>query len=165
MQSFCFQIFDWPTAVRALIELSSGAEVIEQCTDGTLSYGEFYQQMALKHASEGSINKITFLDSQDHDDTSEDFHIADIKHQDIESSSGKKKAPYIIAPMSNSPLQRTLWDSRSEESTRSSSSAVGKVSSEHNRVEKRVGSGAQSVWSTAIFGAQKSGNLAISRTY
>jgi hypothetical protein len=165
MQSFCSQIFDWPTAVRALIELSSGAEVIEQCTDGTLSYGEFYQQMALKHASEGSINKITFLDSQEHDDTSEDLRIADIKHQDIEISSGKKKAPYVVAPMSNSPLQRTLWDSRSEESTRTSFSTVGNFSTEQNKVEKRGGSGAQSVWSTAIFGAQKSGNFAISRTY
>jgi hypothetical protein len=150
--------------VRALIELSSGAEVIEECTDGTLSYGEFYQQMALKHASEGSINKITFLDPQDRDDLAEDVHNADSKPQDIERSPGKKKAPYVIAPMSNSPLQRTLWDSRSEESTRSSSSAVGNATSEQNMVEKRGGSMAQSVWSTAIFGAQKSGKIAIHRT-
>lgn len=88
-----------------------------------------------------------------------------MKLHDNESSSGKKKAPYVIAPMLKSPLQRTLWDSRSEDSTRSSSSAAGSMSYEVNKIEKRGSQAAQSVWSTAIFGAQKSGEITIERTY
>lgn len=88
-----------------------------------------------------------------------------MKLHDNESSSGKKKAPYVIAPMLKSPLQRTLWDSRSEDSTRSSSSAAGSMSYEVNKIEKRGSPAAQSVWSTAIFGAQKSGEITIERTY
>ena len=160
----CFELFLSPIALTALIELSSGAEVVEESADATLSYGDFYQQMALKHASEGSINKITFLDIRDQDDTTEDILTSDAKRHDIESSSGKKKVPYVIAPMLNSPLQRTLWDARSEESTRSSSSAVGNLTSDQSKVERRGSPVAQSLWSTAIFGAQKSGKIAIYMT-
>lgn len=140
--------------------MSHGAEIVEESVDGTLSYGEFYQQMALKHALEGTINKITFLDPQNQEGTREEAFASDLKINNSGSSSGKKKATYVIAPMLNSPLQRTLWDTSSENSIKSSSSAAVKSTTELGRSEKRAGQAAQSVWSAAIFGAQKAGKSA-----
>ena len=171
----------------------------EDNVDGKLSYGDFYQKMQSKYGHEGCrINKITFLDSNLKNNVGQDG----ITHSSVVTSSEYQKkgtkdemsgtlssageAEYKVASMVNSPLGRSIWESKNNdtdintadvESSSSFSPLSSSSSSSRNfplnaskngnsvnnadsgRTSRGVGRGLPSVWSTAIFGTQKSGTV------
>ena len=143
--------------MSALIELSSGRNIIEENVDGKLSYGDFYQLMKERWGSEGSINKITFLDTNNdiHNEDEEAFN-NNVNNDENTTISMKNnhRVPYMI----NSPLRRTLWENDNGECVPSSSSRVISLTDVMSDLKPPVkNNNQQSVWSTAMFGLQKSG--------
>lgn len=144
-------------AFRAVIELLSGAEAIEESVDGKISYGDFYQQMQSKYSSQGGIGRITFLDNELSDsveNTDEFQSLAAIKT--VPSSSEKN---YVIALMIDSPLRRTLWETSAESETSASSSSSSRPTAENEAKGSNQGG-----WAAAIFGTQRPGTAEIRRT-
>ena len=168
----------------------------EDNVDGKLSYGDFYQKMLSKYGHEGChINKITFLDSKLKNNISGDStHSSVVTSSEYQNKmtndemgdnlSGIGEAEYKVASMVDSPLGRSLWEKKNNNtdintadvesyssfsplSPSSSSSRTYPLHDSRNignnadsgRTSRGAGRGPQSVWSTAIFGAQKSGTL------
>ena len=171
----------------------------EDNVDGKLSYGDFYQKMQSKYGHEGChINKITFLDSKLKNNISGDStHSSVVTSSEYQNKmtndemgdnlSGIGEAEYKVASMVDSPLGRSLWEKKNNNTdinaadveSSSSFSPISPSSSssrsyplhdgrnmgnignnaDSGRTSRGAGRGPQSVWSTAIFGAQKSGTL------
>lgn len=140
-------------AFRAVIELLSGAEAIEESVDGKISYGDFYQQMQSKYSSQGGISRITFLDNElsDNIENTREFS-SFVASTSVPSSSEKN---YVIAPMVDSPLQRTLWETAPGYATTPSSSSGSRLTA-----EKEIKISSQGGWASAIFGSHRPGTSA-----
>lgn len=152
--------------VDVLIELSSGARVIQESVDGNLRYGDFYRTMQSKYSSEGWIRNITFMDK--HDNVFKDLDFSGTNNFIIDSGNEIRKyngveIEYIVAPMINSPLGRSLWDTdiHTDDNINSSSSNPDGKKNSKSLNSKRLDSSSKSsnsggkaanTWSSSLFG-------------
>lgn len=146
----------WNLAISARIELSSGTVIIENPVDGKIPYGEFFKNTQLKYASEGRIERITFLDVEQRafeDETSSER--AD--NQNHREQTEQSDREYIVAPMIDYPLARTLWDVPPKGCTSSLSYTDRTVPGKKSDDLSKASPSSKRTWSSAASIFQKSG--------
>jgi hypothetical protein len=153
--------------VDILIELSSGARIVQESVDGNLRYGDFYRTMQSKYNSEGWIRNITFMDRQDI--VFKELDLSGFNDSSIDSGNKVRKyngveIEYKVAPMINSPLGRSLWDTdvHTDTNTSSPSSSSSNPDRKKNINSKQLDCGLKSsnsggksgktTWSSSLFG-------------
>ena len=109
--------------------------------------------MQSKYSSQGGISRIIFLDNEfsDNIENTNEFSTF-VASKTVPSSSEKN---YVIAPMIDSPLKRTLWETAPGSATTPSSSSGSRPPA-----EKEIKVSSQGGWASAIFGSQRPGSLA-----
>jgi hypothetical protein len=143
--------------VSARIELSSGTVIIENSVDGSVPYSEFFKNIQLKYASEGRIERITFLDDDmEEKESSESLLANDRNHKEQSVPSDRE---YIVAPMIDSPLARTLWEAPLRDYTPSSQSTDRTFGGKRSDDSVKASSQSKRTWSTAASIFQKSGRF------
>lgn len=143
--------------MSARIELSSGTVIIENSVDGTIPYSEFFKNIQLKYASEGRIERITFLDDDMEEKESSESLLANDRN--LKERSIPFDREYIVAPMIESPLARTLWDAPLRDYTSSSPSTDRTFAGRKSDDSVKVSPQSKRAWSTAASIFQKSGRF------
>ena len=128
--------------------------------DGSVRYSEFFKNIQLKYASEGRIERITFLDDEQHameDETSSESPLANDKNHREETIPSDRE--YIVAPMIESPLARTLWDAPLRDFTSSSPSTDRTFGGKKSDDSVKASPQSRRTWSTVASTFQKSGRF------
>lgn len=125
--------------------------------DGSVPYSEFFKNIQLKYASEGRIERITFLDDEmEEKESSESLLAKDKNHKEQSMPSDRE---YIVAPMIEYPLARTLWDAPLRDYTQSAPSTDRTFGGKKSDDSVKASPQSKRTWSTAASIFQKSGRF------